>query len=168
MSTIDMKADTPCVYPSTRGPHVTLGVGNTEKILASFRNLAPDTNVRGLLKRLEFMVVSSTIDTLVTIQIVDGTGQSVGGTWLPVSEVSELDVNATATAYTGGDVALTVYSYATVAHGNQSPSAGTANLIAGDLGLVLRHGGQFAIVASTRAAGAVVDIAWTINWLEKD
>lgn len=56
----------------------------------------------------------------------------------------------------------------TTAVGN-TPSGATPTAVDGSsLGLELPTGFEFALEASTLAAGATVNLAWAINWVEKD
>lgn len=168
MTSIIQYPDTPCSYPVTIGTNRTNSIGNTPVILAVFRNEATIPNLRALLTRLDFTPFNASADTLVTIQLVNNTVQAVGGTWNPVGGESLLDINKTATGLTGGIVGVTVYSTATTGHGNVPPAASLAQVDAEQLGLVLRMNGQFAIVAFTTTPAATTDLAWTVNWLERD
>jgi hypothetical protein len=117
--------------------------------------------------RLDFAPVGASADTLLTIQLVGGV-TATGGAWSAVGGPSMLDINTTATGFTGGFVGVTVYSTATVAHGNTPPSGALTDVNAESLGLVLPIGGQFAIVCSTQTAASTTGLAWTVNWIERD
>ena len=168
MTTIIQHPDTPCTYPVDIVTNRTNGIGNTPVILAVFRNEATIPNLRAILQRLEFRALNIGDNTLVTFQLVNNTVQAVGGTWVSVGGESMLDVNTTATSIVGGQVGITIYETASVALGNTPPSASLAQIDAEGLGLVLHNGGQFALVAYTATPAATIDLAWTLNWLERD
>lgn len=167
MTSLTLYPDVPCAYPNDLTQDtVATNVGNTPKILAVFRNNSSVPNLRGVLQRFDFVPFNPTNDTLVHLHMV-GLGDAVGGTWEPVGGYSQFDINLTATAYTGGNVALTLFDY--VVLGNKTQPSSLAELDASSLGLELPNGGNtFAIVAHTDAVGETVDIAWSVNWLEKD
>ena len=167
MTSIIQYPDTPCAYPNTLGANITTAVGNTPKVCAVFRNQSTVPNLRALMTRLDFAPVGASADTLLTIQLVGGV-TATGGAWSAVGGPSMLDINTTATGFTGGFVGVTVYSTATVAHGNTPPSGALTDVNAESLGLVLPIGGQFAIVCSTQTAASTTGLAWTVNWIERD
>ena len=167
MTSIIQYPDTPCSYPTVAGANITTAIGNTPKVCAVFRNQSTVPNLRALLTRLDIAPTGASADTLVTIQLVGGV-TAVGGTWSAVGGYSTLDINTTATGYTGGFIGVTVYSTATISHGNTPPAASLAQVDAEALGLVLPIGGQFAFICSTQATGATTNLAWTVNWLERD
>lgn len=167
MTSIVQYPDVPCSYPTTLGANVSTAIGNTPKVLAVFRNESTIDSLRGIMQRFDFTPLNPSADTLVTIQLVGG-GTAVGGAWSAVGTPSLLDINTTMTGYSGGIVGVTVYSSASASHGNTPPAASLSNIDAESLGLILYKHQQFAIIASTRAAGATVNLAWAVNWLEKD
>lgn len=167
MTSIIQYPDTPCAYPNTLGANITTAVGNTPKVCAVFRNQSTIPNLRALLTRLDFSPVNASADTLITIQLVGGV-TATGGAWSPIGGQSMLDINTTATGFTGGFVGVTVYSTITTGHGNTPPAASLTEVNAEALGLVLHIGGQFAVVCSTQTAGATTSLAWTVNWIERD
>lgn len=167
MTSLTLYPDVPCAYPNTLGANITTGVGNTSKILAVFRNDSTVPSLRGVMQRFGFNVINQSADTLVTIQFVGGVTAN-GGVWTPVGGQSLFDINKTATGITGGIVALTRYTFATTAHGNQPPASVLPAEYASEMGLELPVGMQFAIVANISTAGATASIAWSVNWLEKD
>ena len=165
MTSLTLYPDMPCAYPNSVGEVVATAVGNTPKVLAVFRNNSSVASLRGLMQRFGFIVFNPSDDTLVTLQFVGGC-TAVGGAWNPVGGVSHFDVNTAATGITGGLTALSVYDYAVL--GNKTAPSRLSAFDAEALGLELPVGQQFAIVASTRTTGETVDIAWSVNWLEKD
>jgi len=167
MTSIIQYPDTPCTYPVTVGANITTAIGNTPKVCAVFRNQSTVPNLRALMTRFDFAPVNASEDTLITIQLVGGV-TATDGSWGSAGGASMLDINTTATGFTGGFVGVTVYSTATVAHGNSPPSAALTQVDAESLGLGLYIGGQFAVVCSAQTAGATTDLAWTVNWIERD
>ena len=167
MTSIIQYPDTPCAYPNILGANITTAIGNTPKVCAVFRNQSTIPNLRALLTRMDFSPVNASADTLITIQLVGGV-TATGGAWSAVGGPSMLDINTTATGFTGGFVGVTVYSTITTGHGNTPPAAALTEVDAEALGLVLHIGGQFAVVCSTQTAGATTSLAWTVNWLERD
>jgi hypothetical protein len=168
MTSIIQYPDIPCTYPTVAGANITTAIGNTPKVCAVFRNQSAVPNLHALMTRLDFAPVGASADTLLTIQLVNGTVTAVGGAWTPVGGHSTLDINTTATGLTGGFVGVTVYSTVTAGHGNTPPSGALTDVNAASLGLVLPIGGQFAIVCSTQTAGSTTSLAWTVNWIERD
>ena len=167
MTSIIQYPDTPCTYPLVAGANITTAIGNTPKVCAVFRNQSTVPNLRALMTRFDLAPIGASADTLVTIQLV-GNVTAIGGTWSAIGGYSTLDINTTATGYTGGFIGVTVYSTATIAHGNTPPASSLADVNAEALGLVLPIGWQFAIICSTQVAGATINLAWTVNWLERD
>lgn len=167
MTSIVQYPDVPCSYPTTLGANITTAVGNTPKVIAVFRNESTIDSLRAIMQRFDFTPINPSADTLITLQLV-GNGTAVGGTWTPIGTPSLLDINKTMTGFTGGIVGVTVYSSASSSHGNTPPSASLSNIDSESLGLALYKGRQFAIVASTQTVGATIDLAWAVNWLEKD
>lgn len=166
MSSLVQYPDVPCSYPnSLTQDTVATNVGNTPVVLAVFQNNSSVANLRGILQRFNFVPFNPTNDTLLHIHMV-GFGTPVGGSFAPIGGYSLFDINTTATDYTGGTVALTMFDY--VVLGNKTQPSSLSSLDASALGLELPVGQSFAIVAHTEAVGESVDIAWTVNWLEKD
>lgn len=165
MTSLTQYPDVPCAYPSTVGAHITTAIGNTPKVLAAFRNEAAVDNLRGIMQRLEFNIHNPSGDTLVTLQLVGG-GTAVGGSWAPVGGRSLFDINTTATSNSGGLVALTAYEYAVLA--NKTAPSSLSGFDAEAFGLALHTGQEFALIVFTEASGVTVDMAWAVNWLEKD
>lgn len=165
MSTVILYPDIPCCYPVVIGDNSTTSVGNTNKLLAVFRNESDVSNLRAILARFQFHVNSPSADTTVVIQMVGGVTSS-GGTWNSITG-SELEINTTATT-TGGKVAYTEFTNVTVAHGNTPASSSISSIEAEALGLELNIGEQFAIYAKTLTTSATVTVHWTFNWTEKD
>jgi hypothetical protein len=165
MTTITLMPDVPCCYPTTLGANITTVVGNTPKLLGVFRNESLDPVVRAILQTFNIVPHNPSADTLTTIQFV-GLPDVAGGVWNGITG-SHLEINTTATV-TNGKVAFTEYSDVSAAHGNTPVSATFSSVDASGLGLVLYTGQTFAIFASTEEVGATVDIAWSVNWLEKD
>ena len=165
MSSITLYPDIPCHYPDSLGAEIVTGVGTTPVVLATFRNASSIPNIRGVLRSFQFQPANASNDTIVTFQMV-GNPTVTGGTWNSITN-SVIEINQTATSVTGGVPALTQYSSATAAHGN-TPAAGTfAGLDAHDMGLALYpNDGTFAIYAFTQTG--TVDVAWSVNWIEKD
>ena len=165
MSSITLYPDIPCHYPDSLGAEIVTGVGTTPVVLAAFRNSSSIPNIRGVLRSFQFQPANASNDTIVTFQMV-GNPTVTGGTWNSITN-SVIEINQTATSVTGGVPALTQYSSATAAHGN-TPAAGTfAGLDAHDMGLALYpNDGTFAIYAFTQTG--TVDVAWSVNWIEKD
>jgi len=165
MTSIIQMPDTPCCYPTEVGVNRTLDVGVTPKLLAAFRNNSSIPSLRGILQRIGLKAHQATADTLVTIQFV-AMPTITGGTWEAITG-SELEVNTTAT-FSGGKVAYTTFSYAHADHGNTPAESSPSNIDSMGMGLDMYVGQTFAIVAFTDTALSVTDIAWTLNWLEKD
>ena len=165
MSSITLYPDAPCHFPDTLGAEIVTSVGTTPVVLAVFRNASSIPNIRGVLRSFQFQPANATDDTIVTFQMV-GSPTVTGGTWNSITN-SVLEINQTATSVSGGVPALTQYSSATAAHGN-TPAAGSfAGLEASDIGLALYpDDGTFAIYAFTEVG--TVDVAWSVNWIEKD
>jgi hypothetical protein len=164
MTSLTLYPDVPCSYPNTVGATITTAVTNSPKVLAVFRNDSSVLSLRGVMQRLDFSIFNPSGDTLVTLQLVGG-GTAVGGSWDSVGGYSQFDINTTATSFSGGTAALTTYDY--VVLGNKTLPSSLAPLDAENLGLVLPQGMQFAIIAFTEE-DETVDIAWSVNWLEKD
>lgn len=165
MSSITLYPDVPCHYPDTLGSEIVTGIGTTPTVLAVFRNISSIPNIRGVLRSFQFQPLNPSTDTLVTIQMV-GQPTVTGGTWNSITN-SVLEINQTATSVSGGVPALTEYSSVTDQHGNRPATAAFVGLDAQDLGLALYpNNGTFAIYASTEQG--TVDIAWSVNWIEKD
>ena len=161
-----MRGDTPHCYPYTVGEAVKTSVGNTTIPIAIFRNTTTIPNLRALMQHLEILAYNPSADTPICIQLVGGV-EEVGGAYVDIVG-SELDVNTTATGFTGGQVALTLYTYSSASHGNTPASSSVSDVEASRLGLSLFTGQKFAIVASTLNTGATIDLAWAVNWIEKD
>ena len=157
--------DTPCCYPTVVGVNQTLAVGTTPKLIAAFRNNSSIPSLRGILQRIGLKPHDANADTLVTIQFI-AMPTLTGGTWEAVTG-SHLEINTTST-FSGGKVAYTTFSYAHQQHGNTPADASTSNIDAMGMGLEMYVGQTFAIVAFTEDAASTVDIAWTLNWLERD
>ena len=166
MTSITQLPDTPCCYPTVVGVNQTLAVGTTPKLLAAFRNNSSIPSLRGILQRIGLKVHEANADSLVTIHFV-ALPTITGGTWEAITG-SQLEVNTTATEASGGKVAYTVYSYAHADHGNTPAGSSSSDVETSDLGLNMYVGQSFAIVALTTTALATTDIAWTLNWLERD
>lgn len=167
MTTLNLYPNVPCSYPnSLTQDTVATSVGNTPKVIAVFQNNASTANLRGVLQRFDFTPFNPSGDTLLHIHMV-GYGTPVGGAFAPVGGNSQFDINLTATDYTGGIVALTLFDY--VVLGNKTLPSSLTAVNAEELGLELHNSGtSFAIIAHTEAVGETVDIAWSVNWLEKD
>lgn len=165
MTSITQMPDTPCCYPTEIGVNQTLAVGTTPKLLAAFRNNSSIPSLRGVLQRISLKPHDSTADTLVTIHFV-AMPTLTGGTWEAITG-SEFEINKTAT-FSGGKVAYTSFSYAHQQHGNTPAGASSSDIIAMGMGLEMYVGQTFAIVAFTETAASATDIAWTLNWLERD
>lgn len=156
----------PYAYPSTVGSSITSSINSTGKILGIFKNNTNGGHALAGLQLFNFSIVSTTADCLVTIQLVGDVSATDGAFADILSGYSKLQINTTATAYTGGVVALTLYANAYTAHGNTHSSFSPINGNAEELGLILRKLKQFAIVARTNNSG-VVNIAWSVNWYEQ-
>lgn len=165
MTSIIQFEDKACAYPAVVGHNVTLAVGNTVKVCAVFRNLSNFEDLTAAMRMFSSTPIHANDDTLVTVQLVGGV-TAVGGSWESIPN-SELEVNTTATGITGGIVGITIGQVATQGHGNNPPSSSLTAIQAEELGLVLRRGNQFAIVACTEHAGATIDLHWSVNWFER-
>lgn len=166
MTTLNLYPNVPCAYPNTLTQDtVATSVGNTPTVLAVFQNNSSVPNLRGLMQRFSFTPFNPSNDTLLHIHMI-GFGTPTGGTFTPVGGYSQFNINTTATDYTGGTVALTMFDY--VVLGNKTQPSSLSSLDAASLGLELPVGQTFAIVAHTEAVGETVSLAWTVNWLEKD
>ena len=165
MTSITQMPDTPCCYPTVVGVNQTLAVGTTPKLLAAFRNNSSIPSLRGVLQRVGLKPHDSTADTLVTVQFI-ALPTLTGGTWEAVTG-SHLEINKTA-EFSGGKVAYTTFSYAHLQHGNTTGDSSDIAIDAMGMGLEMYVGQTFAIVAYTETAGSATDIAWTLNWLERD
>lgn len=157
----------PYSYPITVGSNITTGVSNTTKILACFRSKDTVKNILASLSLFQFTVFNPSEDTLVTIQMVGGI-TSTGGSWSDINSGSGLEINKTATSYTGGLPKITLYSYATTSHGVNSQGSTPSNIDAELLGLLITENQEFAIVATTTTVGSTASIAWSVNWIEKN
>lgn len=166
MSSIILRADTPCSYPTAVGASIKTAVGNTATPIAIFKNTTTIDNLRGLMQKIEALTYNPSVDTAVCIQLVGGV-EAVGGSFSAITG-SELEINTTATGFTGGKTALTLYSYSSASHGNSPASSSATEVEAENLGLQLFVNQTFAIVAFTIANTATVDLAWSVNWIEKD
>jgi hypothetical protein len=166
MSSIILRADTPCSYPTAVGASIKTAVGNTATPIAIFKNMSSIDNLRALMQNLEILTYNPSSDTVTCVQLVGGV-EAVGGSFSAITG-SELQVNTTATGFTGGKVALTLHNYSSSSHGNSPSTASVTDVEAERLGLSLFVNQTFAIVAFTIASSATVDLAWSVNWIEKD
>ena len=166
MSSIILRSDVPCSYPTTVGANMVNSIGNTPVAVAIFKNTSTILNLRALMQNLELLTYNPSVSTAVTIQLVGGV-EAVGGSFTSI-DYSELEINTTATSFTGGRSALTLYSYASSSQGNTKATSSLSEVEAERLGLSLFEGQSFAVIASTIESGATVDLAWSVNWIEKD
>jgi len=156
-------------YPTTAGSAaIKTAVGTTPVVLAGFKSVATfegfSNKIRAVLKKFSYTPYGASADTLVTVQLVGG-ATVTGGTYNDVEAgESTLEVNTTATGYTGGQSGLTLYATATASQGNTPPQSTDGNLDAVALGLFLDPSQEYAIIAFTQAG--TVDVAWTVNWSE--
>jgi len=156
-------------YPTTPGAAlIKTGVGTTPVVLAGFKNVSTfegfSNKIRAILKKFTYTPYNASADTLVTVQLVGG-ATVTGGTYVDIeSGESTLQVNPTATGFTGGQAGLTLYATATTGQGNTPPQSTDSSLDAVALGLFLDPGQEYAIIAFTQAG--TVDISWTTNHSE--
>ena len=166
MSSIILRADIPCSYPTSVGASIKTAVGNTATPIAIFKNMSTIDNLRAVMQKIDTLTYNPSSDTAFCVQLVAGV-EAVGGSYSAITG-SELQVNTTATGFTGGIASLTLYNYCSAAHGNNPSAASVTEIEAESLGLSLFVNQTFAIVAFTIASTATVDLAWSVNWTEKD
>ena len=75
-----------------------------------------------------------------------------------------MQLNTTATGYTGGRVGLTLTTLATTVHGNTPPQSSPSDIDTEALQLFLDPGQEYAIIAWTSTG--IVSIQWDVNWAE--
>jgi len=156
-------------FPYSAGEaQIRTAVGTTPVILAGFKNVATfndfSNKIRAVMKKFSYVPYDASLDTLVTVQLISG-ATVTNGTYADIeANESVLQVNDTATTYTGGRTGLTLYSTATAAQGNTPPQSTDGDLNAEALGLFLDPTKEFVIIAFTQAG--TVDIAWNVNWQE--
>ena len=166
MTTVSLHVDHPSNYPTSLGANISTGISATPAPIAVFRNNSTVPNLRAILQIIHFAALNISEDTLITVQLVGG-GVATGGSWAAIAN-SDLEINKTMTAYVGGIPSLTLYSQAHDSQGNNPETSVTWFTSVENLGLTLPVGQEFAIIATTSVAAATVDIAWSVNWLEKD
>jgi len=156
-------------YPSSPGTAaIKTSVGTTATVLAGFKSVSTfnsfSNKIRAVLKKFSYTPYNASADTLVTLQLVGGTTVT-GGTYVDrEANESTLQINITATGYTGGQAGLTLYTTATSGQGLTPPQATDGDLDAEALGLFLDPGQEYAIIAFTQVG--TIDIAWNVNWQE--
>lgn len=153
------------LVPATSAIHATT---TTASVMAGFKSVGTfegfTNRIRSILKKFSFVPVGASTDILVTVQLVGGTVVN-GGAYADIEAgESTLQINTTATGYTGGQSGLTLYATASAAQGNNPPQSTDGNLDTEALGLFLDPGQEYAIIAFTDTG--TCDIAWNVNWSE--
>jgi len=156
-------------YPFAPGSAlVKADIGTTPVVLAGFKSVTTfqgfANKIRAKLAQFGFTPYDASEDVLLTIQLVGG-ATVTGGTYVDVDSTnSTLQINSTATGYTGGGAGLTLYATGSAGQGNNPPQSTPADLDTEALGLFLDPGQEYAIIAFTDSG--TINTAWSVNWVE--
>lgn len=159
----------PFGYPVTPGANIKLNIGTALTPIAAFRSKTTfqglTNKIRAALNRFHFLPFDG--DGIVTVQLISGatiTGtEGVDYNFTDIdTDNSVMEVCTDLTAFTGGRVGLTIYSFPTT---SGSKLVGTTEEVDGEkLGLFLDPN-QVYIVAGQINVGTF-DIGWAVNWEE--
>jgi len=142
-------------YPYAVGSvNIKTAIGTTPVILAGFKNVANfqgfANKIRAELSKFSFTPFNATEDTEVTVQLVRG-ATVTGGTYVNVDSTNSImQVNDTATGFTGGRVGITMTALATTGHGVTPPQSTPSDLDTTALQLFLDPNTEYAIIAFTQ------------------
>jgi len=156
-------------YPYTVGSvNIKTAIGTTPVILAGFKNVATfqgfTNKIRAELSKFSYTPFNATEDTEVTVQLVRGVTVT-GGTYVNVDSTNSImQINDTATGFTGGRVGITMTALATTGHGVTPPQSTPSDLDTKALQLFLDPNTEYAIIAFTQ--DGTVSITWDVNWAE--
>jgi len=145
-----------------------MGICETCGNLAGFKNVANfqgfANKIRAELSKFSFTPYDASEDTEVTVQLVRG-ATVTGGTYVDVDSTNSImQVNDTATGFTGGRVGITMTVLATTGHGVTPPQSTPSDLDTTALQLFLDPNTEYAIIAFTQ--NGTVSITWDVNWAE--